>query len=75
MEKKFEANFNNFAQWYIGEKCTSEKIIEYFSDELGESVRQFIGNNVIFIERELPNAFEYLIEGTDFAVDAISRYK
>lgn len=74
MARKFTANFDKFAQWYIGEQCTSERIIEYFEQELGETVQPFIGKEVVFIERELPNVIEYSIEGTDFVCDAIEQF-
>jgi Na+/phosphate symporter len=72
---KFAMNFNEFAQWYIGEQCTDERIVDYFEQDLLLDARPFIGKEVVFTEKKLPYAphlFEYTIEGTDFAVDAIS---
>ena len=42
MARKFTANFDKFAQWYIGEQCTHERIIEYFEQELGETVQLYL---------------------------------
>lgn len=74
MARKFTASFDKFAQWYIGEQCASERIIEYFEQELDENARPFIGKEVVFIEDELPNVFVYSIEGADFAVDAVEQF-
>ena len=74
MARKFTANFDKFAQWYIGEQCTSESIIEYFEQELDENVQPFIGKEVVFIEDEQPNMFVYSIEGADFEVDAVEQF-
>lgn len=74
MARKFTASFDKFVQWYIGEQCASERIIEYFEQELDENARPFIGKEVVFIEDELPNVFAYSIEGADFAVDAIEQF-
>ena len=74
MARKFTANFDELAQWYIGEQCAGEQIIEYFEQELGENVRPFIGKNVQIIEKISPNGYFDLIIENELCIEAVEQF-
>lgn len=74
MARKFTANFNEFAQWYIGKQCTEQQIVEYFEEALWENVQQYIGREVQIVEQESPNGYyDYEIEGK-LLIEAVEQF-
>ena len=71
-----KADFNAFAEWYIGDMPNMQYLIDEFEDQLGIDVRELVDTQIeleVTYEESL-GLYECNINNGQFILDAIDNY-